>query len=106
VKFLGFLPRASVAVFPEVLDHQTHILKVPDTGFGMPEPKTLRVLPDQRPRLLDQLRRRRCRGGKIVQGIRPIIHVSTLPVFRGDRKNGIKPGDDKEANRLRLLERA
>ncbi len=32
MQFLGFAPRAAVAVFPEVLNHQPHILQVPDAG--------------------------------------------------------------------------
>jgi len=88
VQILGFLPRPTVAVFPEVFNHQPHILKVPDTGFRMPEPKTFRMLPHQRPRMLDQLRRRGRRGGKIVHGFRPVIHGSRLSVFQRNRKSG------------------
>lgn len=88
MQFLGFPPRAAVAVFPQVFNHQADIFEVPDAGLGVPKPKTLRVLPNQRPRVLDQFRRRRRRGGKIVQGIRPITHGATLRVFPADRKNG------------------
>jgi len=87
VQFLGFLPCAAVAVFPEMLDHQTDIIKMTDSSLGMSKPKTLRMFPDQRPRLLDQLRRRGRWGGNILQGFRPVIHASTLRWVRSDRKN-------------------
>ena len=88
MQFLGFPPRTAVAVFAKVFDHQANILKVPDAGLRVPKPETLRVSPDQRPRVLDQLRWRRRRGGKIMQGIRPITHGATLRVLPVDRKNG------------------
>ena len=90
MQFLSFVPCPTVAVFPEVFDHQPYIIEVPDTGLGMPEPKTLRVLPHQCPRVLDQLRRRGRRGGKIMQGFRPVIHGATLRRLRGDRNNGVR----------------
>ena len=89
MQFLGFPPRPVVAVFPEVLNHQTDIFEVPDPGLRMPEPKTLGVIPDQRPSTLDQFRRRGRRGGKIMQCFLPIIHAATLRMFRDDRKNRV-----------------
>jgi hypothetical protein len=84
----GFPPRSTVAVLPQVFDHQPHVFKVPDAGLRMPEPKTFRMLPHQRPRLLNQLRRRGRRGGEIVHGFRPVILGSMLSVFQRNRKSG------------------
>jgi hypothetical protein len=72
-----------------VLNHQTDIFEVPEPGLRVPEPKTLGVIPDQRPRTLDEFRRRGRRGGNFLQGFRPIIHAATLRMFRDDRKNGV-----------------
>jgi hypothetical protein len=88
VQFLGFPPRPAVAVFPEMFDHQPHVFQMTDSSIGMSKPKAFRMLPHQRPRLLDQLRRRGRRGGKIMHGFRPVIHGSRLSVFQRNRKSG------------------
>jgi hypothetical protein len=66
MQFLGFPPRPVVAIFPKVFDHQSHVFQVPDAGFGVPEPKAFRMLPHQRPRAFDQLRRRGRGRGQLV----------------------------------------
>jgi hypothetical protein len=89
VQFLGFPPCPVVAIFPEVFDHQSHVFQVPDASFRGPEPKTFRMLPYQRPRALDQLRRRGRGRGQFVQRIGSNTHVTTLCGLPGDRKNGV-----------------
>lgn len=78
MQFLGFPPRAVVAVFPEVLNHQPDIFQVPDASFRVPEPKTFRMLPYQRPRSLDQFRRGERRRRQLAQGVRAITHGASL----------------------------
>ncbi len=54
----------------------------------MPEPKAFRMLPHQRPCVLDQLGRRWSRGGRILQSCRPVFHLGTLSGSHGRRKRG------------------
>lgn len=89
MQFLGFPPRTAVAVFTEVLDHETHILEIPHTRVRVPEPKTLRVLPDQFAGALHQFRRRRRRRRQFVQFIRCSTHAENLRSAGTQSKPGI-----------------
>ncbi len=76
MKLLGVPPGAAVAVFAEVVNHQTHILQVPDARLWMPEPKTLRMTTHQSGRPLAQLRR----SGR---GRRPFAQLIGLGIHAG-----------------------
>jgi hypothetical protein len=80
MQLLGFPPRAAIPIFAQVFNHHTHILEMTNPGIGMSEPKTFRMIPHQRPRPLDQLRRRRSRRGIVMHGIRPTVPGRTLRV--------------------------
>ncbi len=54
----------------------------------MPEPKAFRMLPHQRPCVLDQFGRRWSRGGRILQSCRPVFHLGTLSGPPARRKRG------------------
>lgn len=58
MQLLGVPPRPMAPVFPQVFDHQTHILQMPDAGIRMPKPKTFRIPSHKFHRSLGQLSRR------------------------------------------------
>lgn len=70
MQLLGFPPRAAVAVFAEVFDHQPHILDVTDARLRVPKPKTLRMPAHQGHRARAQLRRSRRGRRRLAQFIR------------------------------------
>ena len=61
MEFLGGPPRLVAAIFPKVVNDETHVLKVTNPRLGVAKPKTFRVHPDQRSRPLDEFGGRRGR---------------------------------------------
>lgn len=96
MQFLGFAPGAVIPVFPEVFNHQPDIFEVTDAGLGVPEPKAFRMLPHQRPRVLDQLRRRGRGRRQLVQRVRSITHGISLLMRRGGRKVAVKSDENHQ----------
>lgn len=89
MQFLGVPPGAAVAEFPQMFDHQPHVIQIPYSRLWMPKPKAFRVIPDQCGRPLDQFLRRGRRCGTVVQFIRGAAHVWTLRTEWPDRKGGL-----------------
>lgn len=89
MQFLGFAPGAAVAVFTKVFHHQTHILKMTDARFRMPEPKALRMTAHQRRRALAQLRRRGRGRRHFAQFIVLGSHADKLRTARGQGKKSL-----------------
>ena len=85
MQFLGRPPGAAITIFPQVFDHQSHVTEMADACVWMPEPKTLRVTPNQSGSALHQFRRGWNRWRSFVQFIGRAGHKHTL---RSDEKNG------------------
>ena len=60
MQFLGGPPGAAVAVFAEVLHHQTHVFEMADARFRVAKPKALGMTAHQLRRSLAQIRRSGC----------------------------------------------
>jgi hypothetical protein len=73
-----------------MLDDQAHILQVAHARVRAPEPKTLRVRPDQRGGALDQSRRRRRGRRQFVQFIGRGSHEHSLPSLCRQGKMGAR----------------
>ena len=67
MKFLRRPPGAAVSVFPQVLDHQAHVLEVSNASLKMPEPEALRKIPNELTRAFDQSRWRRSGWRQFIQ---------------------------------------
>ena len=82
MQLLGLAPGVAVAVFAEVLNHQTHIFDVANARLGMAEPEALWVLFHDGGGALHQLRRGR-------RGRRPLVQFglrgygNNFPVVQG-----------------------
>lgn len=91
MQLLSVPPGAAVTIFPKVFHNQTDILDMADAGFGMTEPKTLRMPAHQGRRAFAQFRRRRRGRRKLAQFIRFGGHGNNLETARGHGKESL-PG--------------
>lgn len=87
MEFLGRPPGASISVLSQMLDHQPHVLQVSNLRFGMPEPKALRMCPDQFRGARDQVRRGGSGRRQSVQLIGCGSHANILPTEAGVGKD-------------------
>lgn len=78
MQFLGIPPGAAVAVFAEVLHHQTHIFQMANPRFRMSEPKTLRMTVYQPHCALAQIQWSRSRRGRLMQRVLIGSHGNNL----------------------------
>lgn len=96
MKFLGRPPGTVASIFPQMLNHQAHVLVVADAGLGMPEPEAFRELPDQRSGALHQFRggRNRNRSGGIQHEVWRAVHAGKLRrnPARGNTRAGESDG--------------
>lgn len=99
MKLLGVPPGAAVAVFAEVVNHQTHILQVPDARLRVPEPKALRMAAHQGGGPLAQLRRSGRGRRKFAQLVRLGIHAVKLEALQRCGKPGQMEADAQKAGR-------
>ena len=78
MQFLGFPPRAAVAVFAEMFHDQSHVFQMAHARFWVPKPKTLRMPAHQGHRPLTQFRRGRRGRRQLAQFIRFGSHACKL----------------------------
>ena len=84
MQFLGFPPRAAVAIFAEVFHHQSHIFQMAHARLPVPKPETLRMAAHQGRRARAQLQRRRRGRRQLAEFIGFGVHGGKLE-NRGSR---------------------
>ena len=84
MQFLSRPPGAVAAIFPQMVNHQAHVLEMLNLRGGIPEPETLRIIPNQCSGALDQFRCGRNGRCQFVQFIGKSNHADNLR--RGTRQ--------------------